>query len=59
MAGPDTADDYKANFLLAAKSYARVWGFDAVRTAQLDALSVDRVQAYVTSYNPGDCGWED
>lgn len=59
MAGPDTADDYKSNFLLAAKSYARVWGFDAVRTAQLDALSVDRVQAYVTSYNPGDCGWVD
>lgn len=59
MAGADTHDGYKSNFHLAAKSYARVWGFDAVRTEQLNAVSVDRVQAYLTSYNPGDCGWGD
>ncbi|EPG2417749.1 hypothetical protein [Stenotrophomonas maltophilia] len=59
MAGDDVNDDYKSNFHGAVQNYARAWGFDSTRKAQLSSIFIDRIQQLRSAYNPGDCGWRD
>lgn len=59
MAGDRIDENYKSNFLGAVNSYARAWGFDSTRKAQLNLISIDMVQQLSSAYNPGDCGWRE
>ncbi len=47
----------KSHFNIAAKKYAKVWGFDETRSEILEAIEVERITAVTSNYNPGDLGW--
>ncbi len=57
MSSPEIGEEFKSKFALAARKYAVQWGMDEDRARRLESISVDRVQAYTSSYSPGDCGW--
>ncbi|UID78712.1 hypothetical protein J3U96_19475 [Stenotrophomonas maltophilia] len=57
MSSPEINDEFKSKFALAARKYAIQWGMDEDRAKRLESISIDRVNLYINSYNPGDCGW--
>lgn len=52
-------DDMKSIFHTAKKKYVKAWGFDPVREQILEKISIDRVTAVSSTYNPGDMGWRE
>ncbi|MDV0440321.1 MULTISPECIES: hypothetical protein [Xanthomonas] len=53
----DVDENYQSNFDIAVNRYLRSWGFDETRSKNLKKINISRVQAVVSAYNPGDCGW--
>jgi len=49
----------KSHFESAKKRYVKEWGFDPIREAILDSITIDNITAVTDSYNPGDMGWRD
>ncbi|MEA9854289.1 hypothetical protein VDF98_21570 [Xanthomonas campestris pv. raphani] len=57
MVSSEIAESYQSNLEVAVQRYAKSWGFDESRSKMLEKISVSRIQAVVSTYNPGDCGW--
>lgn len=47
----------KSTFQTAKRKYARAWGFDPSREEILNRMSIDKITAVTSTYNPGDMGW--
>lgn len=54
---PGADADLKSRFDTAVRKYARAWGFDETRQHVLEQISIERVTAVTSNYNPGDMGW--
>ena len=49
----------RSNFQAAKKKYSRSWGFDPSREKILDSITLDKITAVTSTYNPGDMGWRE
>jgi hypothetical protein len=57
--GANAPEDIKSIFHTAKKKYVKAWGFDPVREQILEAISIERLTAVTSTYNPGDMGWRE
>lgn len=51
--------DLMSHFNAARATYAKAWGFDAARTAILDDIKVEAVQAVLSNYSAPFIGWRE
>ncbi len=55
----DVHENMRSNFQAAKKKYARSWGFDPSREEILERITLDKITAVTSTYNPGDMGWRE
>lgn len=55
---PDASSDLKSIFEIARNKYAKAWGFGDERSDVLEKISIERVNAVASNFNPGDMGWK-